>query len=63
VTYASALASNVEDIKVAVGAVKSVHPTYRSAGHDGVRLDEMAPGRIILLGSALPLRLAQMASP
>ncbi|HXJ62583.1 MAG TPA: LLM class flavin-dependent oxidoreductase [Actinomycetota bacterium] len=64
VTYASALASNVDGIKVALGAV---NPFTRHAvllAMTVSALDEMAPSRIILgLGSALPLRLAQMGIP
>ncbi|HEY7281026.1 MAG TPA: LLM class flavin-dependent oxidoreductase [Actinomycetota bacterium] len=64
VTYASALASNVDGIKVALGAV---NPFTRHAvllAMTVSALDEMAPGRIVLgLGSALPLRLAQMGIP
>ena len=64
VTYASALASNVDGITVALGAV---NPFTRHAvllAMTVSALDEMAPGRIVLgLGSALPLRLAQMGIP
>jgi 1,4-dihydroxy-2-naphthoate polyprenyltransferase len=64
VTYASALASRVDGIKVALGAV---NPFTRHAvllAMTVSSLDDMAPGRIILgLGSALPLRLAQMGIP
>jgi 1,4-dihydroxy-2-naphthoate polyprenyltransferase len=64
VTYASALASNVDGIAVALGAV---NPFTRHAvllAMTVSALDEMAPGRIVLgLGSALPLRLAQMGIP
>jgi 1,4-dihydroxy-2-naphthoate octaprenyltransferase len=64
VTYASAIASQVEDIHVALGAVNPFtrHPVLIAMTVSS--LDEMAPGRIILgLGSALPLRLAQMGIP
>jgi len=64
VTYTSAIASQVDGIKVALGAV---NPFTRHAvllAMTVSALDEMAPGRIILgLGSALPLRLAQMGVP
>ena len=64
VTYASAVASQVDGIKVALGAV---NPFTRHAvllAMTVSSLDEMAPGRIVLgLGSALPLRLAQMGIP
>jgi 1,4-dihydroxy-2-naphthoate octaprenyltransferase len=61
VTYASAVASQVPDIHVAMGAVNPFtrHPVVLAMTVSA--LDEMAPGRIILgLGSALPLRLSQM---
>src|ERR687887_245239 len=61
VTYASAIASQVPDIDVAMGAVNPFtrHPVVLAMTVSA--LDEMAPGRIILgLGSALPLRLSQM---
>ena len=64
VTYASAIASQVEDINVAMGALNPFtrHPVLLAMTVSAV--DEMAPGRIILgLGSALPLRLAQMGIP
>ena len=64
VTYASAIASQVEDIHVAMGALNPFtrHPVLLAMTVSAV--DEMAPGRIILgLGSALPLRLAQMGIP
>ncbi|MDP9343750.1 MAG: LLM class flavin-dependent oxidoreductase [Actinomycetota bacterium] len=64
VTYASAIASQVEDTHVALGAVNPFtrHPVLIAMTVSS--LDEMAPGRIILgLGSALPLRLAQMGIP
>jgi len=64
VTYASAIASQVEEIHVALGAVNPFtrHPVLVAMTVSS--LDEMAPGRIILgLGSALPLRLAQMGIP
>src|SRR5213080_1536388 len=64
VTYASAIASQVDDIRVAMGAVNPFtrHPVVLAMTVSS--LDEMAPGRIVLgLGSALPLRLAQMGIP
>jgi len=64
VTYASAIASHVQDIDVAMGAVNPFtrHPVLLAMTVSS--LDEMAPGRIILgLGSALPLRLGQMGIP
>src|SRR6266540_2437415 len=64
VTYASAIASHVPDIRVAMGALNPFtrHPILLAMTVSAV--DEMAPGRVILgLGSALPLRLAQMGIP
>lgn len=64
VTYASAIASQTTGIKVGLGAVNPFtrHPVLLAMTVSA--LDEMAPGRIICgLGSALPLRLAQMQIP
>src|SRR6266568_8820153 len=64
VTYASAIASQVPDIRVAMGALNPFtrHPVLIAMTVSSI--DEMAPGRVILgLGSALPLRLAQMGIP
>jgi 1,4-dihydroxy-2-naphthoate octaprenyltransferase len=64
VTYASAVASQVADIRVATGSINPFtrHPILIAMTFSA--LDEMAPGRMILgLGSALPLRLAQMGIP
>lgn len=64
VTYASAIASQVADIRVALGALSSFtrHPALIAMTISA--LDDMAPGRIILgIGTALPLRLAQMGIP
>jgi 1,4-dihydroxy-2-naphthoate octaprenyltransferase len=64
VSYASAIASQVDGIRVALGAVNPFtrHPVLVAMTVSA--LDEMAPGRIICgLGSALPLRLAQMGIP
>jgi 1,4-dihydroxy-2-naphthoate polyprenyltransferase len=64
VTYASAIASRVDDIRVAMGALNPFtrHPVLIAMTVSAI--DEMAPGRVILgLGSALPLRLAQMGIP
>ncbi len=61
VTYASAIASQVEGIRVATGALNPYTRDPVLLAMTVSALDEMAPGRIILgLGSALPLRLAQM---
>ena len=64
VTYASAVAARVPDIRVGLGALNPFtrHPVLIAMTVSA--LDEMAPGRIALaLGSALPLRLAQMNIP
>jgi 1,4-dihydroxy-2-naphthoate polyprenyltransferase len=64
VTYASAVASQVPEIRVATGSINPFtrHPILIAMTFSA--LDEMAPGRLILgLGSALPLRLAQMGIP
>ena len=64
VTYASAIASQVRDIRVAMGALNPFtrHPVVLAMTVSAV--DEMAPGRTILgLGTGLPLRLAQMSIP
>lgn len=64
VTYASALANQVPEIRVALGALSSYtrHPVLTAMTISA--LDEAAPNRIILgLGTALPLRLAQMGIP
>jgi 1,4-dihydroxy-2-naphthoate octaprenyltransferase len=64
VTYASATAAQVADIKIGLGALNPFtrHPVLIAMTISA--LDEMAPERILLgLGSALPLRLAQMGIP
>jgi 1,4-dihydroxy-2-naphthoate octaprenyltransferase len=64
VTYASAIASQVPEIRVAMGALNPFtrHPVVLAMTVSA--LDEMAPGRVILgLGTGLPLRLAQMGIP
>lgn len=64
VTYAAAIASQVPAIRVAMGALSAYtrHPALIAMTVSA--LDEMAPGRIILgMGTALPLRLAQMGIP
>src|SRR5919204_565781 len=64
VTYASAVAARVSDIRIGLGALNPFtrHPVLIAMTVSA--LDEMAPRRIILaLGSALPLRLAQMNIP
>src|SRR5919202_5689227 len=64
VTYASAIAAQVPDIRIALGALSAYtrHPALTALTISA--LDDMAPGRIILgIGTALPLRLAQMGIP
>jgi len=64
ITYATAVASQVEDIKIGLGALNPFtrHPVLIAMTVSA--LDEMAPERILLgLGSALPLRLGQMGIP
>jgi len=64
VTYASAVASRVEGIRIGLGALNPYtrHPVLIAMTVSS--LDEMAPERISLaLGSALPLRLGQMRIP
>jgi len=64
VTYASAIASQVGGVRVGLGALNPYtrHPVVLAMTVSA--LDAMAPGRISLaLGSALPLRLAQMGIP
>jgi len=61
VTYATAVAAQVEDIKIGLGALNPFtrHPVLIAMTISA--LDEMAPERILLgMGSALPLRLGQM---
>src|SRR5213596_1662385 len=64
VTYATAVASRVEEIGIGLGALNPFtrHPVLIAMTVSA--LDEMAPGRVRLgLGSALPLRLGQMGIP
>jgi 1,4-dihydroxy-2-naphthoate polyprenyltransferase len=64
ITYASAIAAQVPDIRIALGAPNPLtrHPVVLAMTVSA--LDEMAPGRIILgLGTGLPFRLAQMGIP
>src|SRR5512138_2386791 len=64
VTYGTAIASHVPDIRVALGALSPFtrHPAL--IGMTVSALDEIAPERIILgLGTGLPLRLGQMGIP
>ena len=64
ITYASAIAAQVPDIDVAVGAisVNTRHPALIAMTISA--LDEMAPGRIRLgLGTTIPIRLSQIGIP
>src|SRR5438874_7775725 len=64
VSYASAIAAQVPDIKVALGALNPLtrHPVVLAMTISAI--DDMAPGRVILgMGTGLPLRLAQMGIP
>jgi 1,4-dihydroxy-2-naphthoate octaprenyltransferase len=64
VTYATSIAAQVPQIRVALGALSSYtrHPALIAMTISA--LDDIAPGRIILgLGTALPLRLKQMGIP
>jgi 1,4-dihydroxy-2-naphthoate octaprenyltransferase len=64
VTYASAIAAQVPQIRVAMGALSSYTRTPALIAMTVSALDEMAPGRIILgMGTALPLRLKQLGIP
>lgn len=61
VTYATAVATGVPEIRISLGALSTyARPTALTAMTVSA-LDDLAPGRItVALGSALPLRLAQM---
>ena len=64
VTYATAVAAAVPDIGIALGAVNpnTRHPVLLAMTVSA--LDDLAPGRITVgLGSALPLRRAQLGLP
>ncbi|MDO8754637.1 MAG: LLM class flavin-dependent oxidoreductase [Anaerolineales bacterium] len=64
VSYASAIAAQIPNIRVALGALSSYTRAPALIAMTISALDEMAPGRIILgMGTALPLRLAQMGIP
>jgi 1,4-dihydroxy-2-naphthoate polyprenyltransferase len=64
VTYASAIASQVSDIRIALGALSPYTRAPALIAMTLSALDEMAPGRMILgMGTALPLRLAQLGIP
>jgi 5,10-methylenetetrahydromethanopterin reductase len=64
VTYVSAVAAQVPDIRVALGALNPYtrHPVLLAMTVSAI--DEMAPERVVLaLGTGLPLRLGQMGIP
>ncbi|BEP15281.1 hypothetical protein acdb102_35920 [Acidothermaceae bacterium B102] len=64
VTYATVVAQEVPDIRIAIGAVNpnTRHPAVLAMTVSA--LDDLAPGRIVLgLGTAIPLRLGQMGIP
>src|SRR5215216_3906127 len=64
VSYTAAIASQVPDIKIAMGALNPFtrHPVLVAMTVSAI--DEMAQGRVILgMGTGLPLRLAQMGIP
>lgn len=64
VTYASAIASQLPTIRVAMGAISCYTRTPALIAMTISALDEMAPGRIALaMGTSLPLRLAQLGIP
>jgi 1,4-dihydroxy-2-naphthoate octaprenyltransferase len=64
VTYATAIAAQVPQIRVALGALSSYTRAHPLIAMTISALDDMAPGRIILgMGTALPLRLKQMGIP
>ncbi|HZB47677.1 MAG TPA: LLM class flavin-dependent oxidoreductase, partial [Mycobacteriales bacterium] len=61
VTYATAVAAAVPEIRVALGALSTYARPVALTAMTVSALDDLAPGRItVALGSALPLRLAQM---
>lgn len=64
VTYATAVAAQVGDIRVGLGALNPFTRDPVVIAMTVSALDEMAPGRIALaLGTGLPLRLGQMGIP
>ncbi len=64
VSYASAIAAQVPNVRVAMGALSSYTRQPALIAMTVSALDEMAPGRIILgMGTAIPLRLAQLGIP
>lgn len=64
VTYATAVATTVPRIRVCLGALNPNTRNQVVLAMTVSALDDLAPGRITLaLGTALPLRLAQMGIP
>ena len=64
VTYATAIALQVPQIRVSMGALSVYTRSPALIAMTVSALDEIAPGRIILgLGTSIPLRLAQMGIP
>jgi len=64
VTYASAVAAQVGELRVGLGALNPFTRDPVLIAMTVSALDEMAPGRISLaLGTGLPLRLGQMGIP
>ena len=64
VTYATAVAAQVGDIRVGLGALNPFTRDPVLIAMTVSALDEIAPGRITLaLGTGLPLRLGQMGIP
>jgi 1,4-dihydroxy-2-naphthoate octaprenyltransferase len=64
VTYATAIAVQVPQIRVSLGALSAYTRAPALIAMTVSALDEIAPGRIILgLGTSIPLRLAQMGIP
>lgn len=64
VSYAAAVAAAVPEIRIGLGALNPAtrHPVLLAMTLSA--LDDLAPGRMVLaLGSALPLRLAQLGLP
>jgi 1,4-dihydroxy-2-naphthoate octaprenyltransferase len=64
VTYAAAIAAQVPNIRVAMGALSAYTRQPALIAMTVSALDEMAPGRMILgMGTSIPLRLAQLGIP
>ncbi len=64
VTYATAIATAVRDIRIGAGALNPYTRDPVLLAMTASALDNLAPGRFVLaLGSGLPLRLLQMGIP